>query len=342
MDPITLGALGAGTLFNAIGAIGRADAARNQFNQEQDYAFKQKNDFNAGFTDLINKANQKSVYQKDLSGYNKLTEAADLNARMASGASRTSWEQSQRNQAALTSANALKAATTGARSGTDIMTAALAAQQGENTAQENIGQRAAQQLYEQQMQANAQKLSAIGQRAAADVSENRAVQESLSSKENMLLNLGQQKVTQGIALEGQLHAGVMQAQGILSRANGALWDTAGTAATQFGLGFLQENIANNQMNSLRTSLEAMGGNFASGQPTSGMTPAQMASMSLLANTPSSSNTATFNRPSLSMPSVSINNPVLQQFGLNAKRDNQGVAEWNKFNSNPLGLLNITF
>jgi hypothetical protein len=318
MDPITLGAFGVGTLINAVGAISKAKAAKNQYNQELDYAAKQRSDYNFGFNDIISKANQKSVYQKDLSAYNKLTEAADLNARMASGASRTSWEQSQRNQAALTSANALRAATAGARSGTDIMTAALASQQAENVSQENIGQRASQQLYEQQQQANTQNLYAIGQRAAADISENRAVQESLTGKENMLIGLNQQRLTGGIALEGQLRSGVAQAQGILSRAQNALFDVAGNAATQFGLGFLQEDIANKQMTSLRTSLEAMGGNSQTTQQ------------------PATGGNFRFNSPLLSAS-------ALQQFGLNMgqpRSATQAFIDYTKSNSTTNGLLNL--
>jgi hypothetical protein len=137
--PLILGATEG--VMNVASAIGKKNEAKRQLANQRVFAGQQRSAFDTGYADLLSQAKSTPTYQGDISRFTKVEQQADLAKRMASGMSRGAGEQIARDQAAQTSANALAAATRGAGSGTDIMTAALLAQQGENQAQNAISAR---------------------------------------------------------------------------------------------------------------------------------------------------------------------------------------------------------
>ena len=236
MLPLILGA--AGGVMNLIGAYGKKDEAQNQLDAQRQHTMLQRNKFESGYGDLINQAKGAKLYKGDLSRFNKVEQSADLAKRMASGMSRGAGEQIARDQASQTSANVLAAATRGAGSGTDIMTAALASQQAENAAQNAISARSSEQQFNQQNQAQQNQFAALGQTAAADMRERGLEYSSLASRQQNVLGLSQQKLEGGMALEQNLFEQEAAKAGALADARGAVMGGWGNILGGLGSGLM--------------------------------------------------------------------------------------------------------
>ena len=228
----------AGGLMNVVGAIGKKNEAQNQLDAQRQFTMLQRNKFDTGYGDLINTAKGAKLYQGDLQKYTKVEQAADLAKRMASGMSRGPGEQIARDQAAQTSANVLAAATRGAGSGTDIMTAALMSQQGENAAQNAISARSADYQLAMQNQAQQEQFNALGQTAAASARERGLEYQSLANRQQNVLGLSQQKLEGGMNLEQNLFEQEQAKAGALADAQGAIWSGIGGIASGLGSGLM--------------------------------------------------------------------------------------------------------
>lgn len=252
LTPWGMAANAVGGAIGLIGAFGKKKEAQNQLDAQRQFSMLQRNKFESGFGDLINKARGASVYQGDLSKYNKVEQQADLAKRMASGQSRGAGEQIARDQAAQTSANVLAAATRGAGSGTDIMTAALAAQQGENAAQNAISARSAEQQMAMQNMAQQQQFAALGQTAAAAARERGLEFSSLSNREQNVLNLSQQKFEGGLNLEQSLFEQEQAKAAALQDAKSAIWSGIGGIASGIGSGMMSMGNQAMQLKNLKS------------------------------------------------------------------------------------------
>lgn len=217
----------AGGLAKVAGAIGQKNEADRQVGAYNLFSSQQRGVFDSAQADLMSQAKGATTYQKDLSRYQKVEQQADLSKRMASGMSRGSGEQIARDQASQTSANVLAAATRGAGSGTDIMTAALLAQQGENTAQNAISARSAQEQMMAKNAAQQQEFAALGQTAAADARERGIVFQSQANKEANIQDLTQNRMTGQMDLDSTLYEGMQAKLGAVADAKSAIWSGVG-------------------------------------------------------------------------------------------------------------------
>ena len=231
-----LGILGSGA--KIAGAIGQKNEANRQVGAYNLYSSQQRGVFDAAQADLMAQGKGATTYQKDLSQYQKLQQQADLNKRMASGQSRGSGEQIARDQAAQTSANVLAAATRGAGSGTDIMTAALLSQQGENTAQNAISARSAAEQMASKNLAQQNEFTAYGQMAAADARERGIVFQSQANKEANIMGLTQNRMEGQMNLDATLFEGMQSKLGAVADAENALWSGVGDLLGGAGKGMM--------------------------------------------------------------------------------------------------------
>lgn len=234
--PLILGALGGAA--KLVGAFGKKSEAERQLDAQRVYAGQQRSTFNAGYGDLLSQAKSAATYQGDLSRYTKVEQQADLAKRMASGQSRGAGEQIARDQAAQTSANVLAAATRGAGSGTDIMTAALMSQQGENAAQNAISARSAEEQRAAKAAAMAQEFSAFGNTAAAAARERGLEFQSLANKQANIMGVTQNKLEGEMNLNQQLFEGEQAKAAALEEARGAIWSGIGDIASGVSSGMM--------------------------------------------------------------------------------------------------------
>ena len=242
--PLILGAVGG--VANLIGAFGKKDEAKRQLDAQRVYSQQQRSTFDTGYGDLMSQAKSAATYQGDISRYQKLENQADLAKRMASGMSRGAGEQIARDQAAQTSANALAAASRGAGSGTDIMTAALLSQQGENAAQNAISARSAEQQFAVQNQAQQNQLAALGQTAAASARERGLEFSSLASKQANIMGVTQNRLQGQMGLDQQLFEGEQAKSAALADARAAIYSGIGGIASGLGTGLM--GIENQKQN----------------------------------------------------------------------------------------------
>lgn len=242
--PLILGAVGG--LANVFGAIGKKNEAKDQLAAQRVFAGQQRSTFDAGYGDLMSQAKNAATYQGDISRYQKIENQADLAKRMASGMSRGAGEQIARDQASQTSANVLAAATRGAGSGTDIMTAALLSQQGENAAQNAISARSAEQQFAMQNQAQQNQLNALGQTAAASARERGLEFSSLASKQANIMGVTQNRLQGQMSLDQQLFEGEQAKSAALADARAAIYSGIGNIASNLGTGLM--GIENQKQN----------------------------------------------------------------------------------------------
>jgi hypothetical protein len=265
-----------GGVANIIGAVGKKDEAKRQLAAQRSYAGEQRGTFEAGYGDLMSQAKGAATYQGDISRYQKVEQQADLAKRMASGMSRGAGEQIARDQAAQTSANVLAAAQRGAGSGTDIITAALLAQQGENQAQNAIGTRSAQEQMAMQNMAQQQQFAALGQTAAASARERGLEFSSLAAKQANIQGVTQNRLEGQINLNQNLFEGEQAKAAALQEAKGAIWSGIGNLASSIGGGIMGMQNQAAQMSALtkmnsggsaatQGTMNKLGSYFTSGQ-----------------------------------------------------------------------------
>ena len=310
--PLILGALGGAA--KLVGAFGKKSEAERQLDAQRVYAQQQRSTFNTGFEDLLAKAKSATTYQGDLQRYTKVEQAADLAKRMASGQSRGAGEQIARDQAAQTSANVLAAATRGAGSGTDIMTAALAAQQGENAAQNAISARSAEEQRAAKAAAMAQEFAAFGNTAAAAARERGLEFSSLANKEANIMGITQNKMEGEMNLNQSLFDQEQAKAAALEEARASIWSGIGDIASGVSSGMM--GIANQkaQMKLLSSvygggagnALKAWGGAGQSTAPLKGLSsflagPGQQIGPGMIPGSPS--NVAPYSAPSPLMPTT---------------------------------------
>jgi hypothetical protein len=248
--PLILAA--AGGVANIIGAVGKKNEAFSQLQAQRRFADKQRSEFETGYADLLSQAKSAPTYQGDISRFQKVEQQADLSKRLASGMSRGAGEQIARDQAAQTSANVLAAAQRGAGSGTDIMTAALLAQQGENQAQNAISARSAQEQMTLQNMAQQQQFAALGQTAAASARERGLEFQSLAAKQAGIMGVSQNKLSGQLNLNQQLFEGQQAKAAAVADANASIWSGIGGLASGIGGGLMQMQNQKANMNNLGT------------------------------------------------------------------------------------------
>ncbi len=234
--PLILGAVGGAA--KLVGAFGKKSEAERQLDAQRVYAQQQRSTFNAGYGDLLSQAKSAATYQGDISRFQKVEQQADLAKRMASGQSRGAGEQIARDQAAQTSANVLAAATRGAGSGTDIMTAALLSQQGENQAQNAISARSAEEQRAAKAAAMAQEFAAFGNTAAAAARERGLEFSSLANKQANIMGVTQNKMEGEMNLNQSLFDQEQAKAAALEEARGAIWSGIGDIASGVSSGMM--------------------------------------------------------------------------------------------------------
>ena len=234
--PLILGALGGAA--KLVGAFGKKSEAERQLDAQRVYAQQQRSTFNAGYGDLLSQAKSAATYQGDISRFQKVEQQADLAKRMASGQSRGAGEQIARDQAAQTSANVLAAATRGAGSGTDIMTAALLSQQGENQAQNAISARSAEEQRAAKAAAMAQEFAAFGNTAAAAARERGLEFSSLANKQANIMGVTQNKMEGEMNLNQSLFDQEQAKAAALEEARASIWSGIGDIASGVSSGMM--------------------------------------------------------------------------------------------------------
>jgi hypothetical protein len=276
LNPIGMGLNVAGGIMNVIGAFGAKKEAKKQLDAQRVYSQQQRSAFDTGYGDLMSQAKGAATYQGDISRFTKAEQQAELAKRMASGMSRGAGEQIARDQAAQTSANALAAATRGAGSGTDIMTAALLSQQGENQAQNAISQRSAQEQMLMQNQAQQNQLSALGQTAAAAMRERGLEFSSLANKQANIMGVTQGRLEGEMNLNQNLFEGEQAKAAALAEADRAIYTGFGNIASGVGTSLMNMQAQDTQMSNLmkiygnnapgnQATMNKLGSFFTSGQ-----------------------------------------------------------------------------
>lgn len=235
MGGVGMGLSAVGGVLKMFGAAGQAKEARRQGERANVFGVQQTNRFNVGYDKLEEQARALPTFTADMSQYNRLESQAAMNERLASGG-RLAGENIYQDKLAQASANAMAGAKLGARSGTDLITAALLTQNQESEGL--LSQQATSQQMRQQIlnQAKQNTYNSMAQTASGYAQQRGMEFESQLNKQKGIMGVGQSRLESGLNLEQQIFAGQQAAAGALADAKAAMWGAGGDILGGFGSG----------------------------------------------------------------------------------------------------------
>jgi hypothetical protein len=264
-----LGSLGGGnpigTILQLAGGVGKMIGAGKQRKQAiqsakdvKSFFSGQKGALEKGYTGLLDQANKLETFTGDLSGFGRVESEAEMAKRMASGG-QIAGEGIMREQARMSTANALAAARQGSGSGVNLLTAALLGQNQEGSQMRDIDLQVAQQRQQIQNQAQENYLSTLGQTAAAKLNTGQLEFQSRFAKQNALLGLGQNRLGAEMDLAQNAFNAEQTAAASIANATAAIWGGGADVLGTIGTGMTSLASQNKQMENYLKMRGSMGG-----------------------------------------------------------------------------------
>jgi hypothetical protein len=249
LSPVGIALEGIGAIGSIIGASGQFSEAKKQAERLRAFNKQQQDEFNAGYTGLESKAAALPTYTADVSLYNKLGATAEM-AKRTAGAGQMAGTGIMREQAGQSAANAFRAGSVGARSGSDLM--ALAALTGGQEAAQNQNINLMQANFGQQEKQTALQnyYSALGQQAAGIQRERGAEYSSMLGRSQAQLGIAQNKLSQGLALKQSAFSGEQQSMASIADAEAAIYGGGGKLFSTVGKGLMDWGAADSKMAAL--------------------------------------------------------------------------------------------
>jgi len=241
-----------GGVFSAIAAKKQINVAKNQLREGRAFNSSQQREYGRLYDDLLSKAQNQSTYKADTSAYQKVVSEAERQKREAA-TSINPADAMMREDARLSTANMIGAASRGARSATDLLSIAGSAYGNERASMRGINTQNAQDAFSRGQQSSNNLLNSLGDLANATARERGLEFESLFNKEQGILGLTRDKGLGGmdLAYRGQQEDFARRAALVDSQAS--LFNGVGDVFRSVGQGFTNYQLANKQMGMLRTS-----------------------------------------------------------------------------------------
>jgi hypothetical protein len=235
---ISTGLQGASSILDLIGASGKAKEARSQRERQRTFASGQRQRLREGSTAIADMIKASSTYQPDTQLYQQAQEQAAMQQRQASAQGRMPGEDIASQQIGQNAANAMAAARQGARSGTDLMTAALLGQNISGGQQLDLQKQSMMQKQARMDAMNQQYMSSLYQTAAETARQRQLAFTSEAQKQQSLIGFQQN------ALQTELNQDYQLFQDD-KRASGAYADTV--ASLYSGTGDIFRGISSGMM-----------------------------------------------------------------------------------------------
>lgn len=245
---------GVGGLLNVGGAITKKNAAQDMLAQQMSFAAGQKTKFNEGVRGVRNLIQSTQTYKPDVELYKQAEERAAQQERQASAMGRMPGEDIARQQIGQNAANAMAAARQGARSGTDLMTAALLGQSISGGQNLEIDKQAMMQKQARLDQAKQQYMNSLYQTAAENARQRQLAYTSEAQKQQSLINFEQNALQTELGQDYQFFQDEKRAKGAYADTVGSIYSGVGDIFTGVASGLMASNAASEKAKELRDML----------------------------------------------------------------------------------------
>jgi len=248
-----------GGVANTIGAAKQIKVAKNQIREGRNFNSQQQRQFGSLYDDLIAKAQGQETYKADTSAYSKVVSEAERQKREAS-TSINPADAMMREDARQSTSNFIGAASRGARSATDLLSIAGAAYGNEKGAIRDINRQNAQESFARREQSSNNLLNSLSELAGATARERGLEFQSNWTKGQGLIDLTRDKGLGGLEMAYQGQQEDFARRAALVDAQSSMWNGIGDVFRGVGQGYMNYQLANNQMDILRSRASATGQN----------------------------------------------------------------------------------
>lgn len=246
---------GIGGVLDVAGAITKKNAAKDMLGQQLSFAAGQKTKFNEGVRGIRDLIKSTQTYKADTELYQQAQERAAQQERQASAMGRMPGEDIARQQISQNAANAMAQARLGARSGTDLMTAALLGQSVSGGQNLEIDKQAMMQKQARLDQAKQQYMNSLYQTAAETARQRQLAYTSEAQKQQSLINFEQSALQTEMGQDYQFFQDEKRARGAYADTVGSIYSGVGDIFTGVASGLMAAKAAEQKSQDFKDQLE---------------------------------------------------------------------------------------
>lgn len=246
-----------GGIASSIGAAKQIKETKRQAADSRIFNSMQQSKFDSLYKDLLGQAQNQSTYKGDTSAYNKMVSEAEKQKIEAATAVNPA-DAMMREDTRQSTANLIGAASRGARSGVDLMNIAGHAASQEAANMRGINTQNAQSSFSRQQNAGQTLIGSLGQLASATARERGLEYESMLQKQQNILNLTREGGVGSMDMAYRNQQEQLARRSAIVDAQASAWSGVGDVFRSVGQGFMNYNLANSQMDMLKTSAQGYG------------------------------------------------------------------------------------
>jgi hypothetical protein len=262
---------GIGGLLNVAGAVTRKNAAKSMLGQQLSFASGQRQRFKEGAQGISEMIKNSPTYQADTELYQQAQEQAAMQQRQASAQGRMPGEDIASQQIGQNAANAMAAARQGARSGTDLMTAALLGQNISGGQQLDLQKQSMMQKQARIDAMNQQYMNSLYQTASETSRQRQLAFTSEAQKQQQLIGFQQNALQTELGQDYQFFQDEKRARGAYADTVGSIYSGVGDIFTGIAGGMMASSAASQKSQDFKDTLAlysaARGGNSNAGAGT---------------------------------------------------------------------------
>ena len=251
---IMAGVQGISGIADLFGAGVRAKEAKNQLERQASFGNAQRARLKEGVSGISDTIKGLPTYQSDTQLYQQAQEQAAMQQRQASAQGRLAGENIASQQIGQSAANAMAAARQGARSGTDLMTAALLGQSISGGQQLELDKQSMMQKQSRIDAMNQQYMNSLYQTAAETARQRQLAFTSEAQKQQQLVSFQQNALQTELGQEYQLFQDDKRAAGAYADTVGSIYSGFGELGRGIASGMMASSAADSQLSLLKSLL----------------------------------------------------------------------------------------
>jgi hypothetical protein len=249
------GLQGVSTILDVIGSGIRAKEAKSQRERQRSFGAGQSQKLKQGVQNISDLIKGTSTYQPDTELYQQAQEQAAMQQRQASAQGRMPGEDIASQQIGQNAANAMAAARQGARSGTDLMTAALLGQNISGGQQLDLQKQSMMQKQARMDAMNQQYMNSLYQTAAETSRQRQLAFTSEAQKQQQLIGFQQNALQTELGQDYQIFQDDKRASGAYADTVGSIYSGIGGVFRGISSGMMASSAQDSQMALLQSLLK---------------------------------------------------------------------------------------
>lgn len=249
------GLQGVSTIADLVGSFTQAKEARNQRERQRSFGAGQTQKLKEGVRNISDLIKGTSTYQADTELFQKAQEQSELQQRQSSAQGRVAGEGIARQQVEQNAANSMAQARLGARSGTDLMTAALLNQNISGGQQLEIDKQSMLQKQARIDSANQQYMNSLYQTAGETARQRQLAFTSQAQKEQQLIGFQQTALQTELGQDYQIFQDDKRSSGAYANTLASISGGIGDVFRGISSGMMASSAADSQLKLLKDLLK---------------------------------------------------------------------------------------